>query len=275
MYSRCLTLQRYQKVLELANRGIQIQQRRFKQYIPNMSLEYTKERAQELLQKANAVKATVDKLSAGKARLVCVSKLKPASDIQALYDAGYRHFGENYVQELTEKAQTLPKDINWHFIGGLQTNKTKDLAKHIDNLYAVETIDTEKKARKLNSTRVTVDKPKINVFIQVNTSGEEQKSGISPQETENLAKFIINECPRLHLQGLMTIGSLSESKSNGLNHDFEKLNEVRDGLQKDLNIELELSMGMSSDYEEAIKQGATEVRVGSTIFGARPPRNGH
>ncbi len=273
MYPRCL--QTYRKVLELAGKRVQIQQRRFKQYIPNMSLEYTKERAEELVQKANTVKATVEKLGGGKARLVCVSKLKPASDIQALYDAGYRHFGENYVQELTEKAKTLPKDINWHFIGGLQTNKTKDLAKHIDNLYAVETIDTEKKARKLNSTRINVDKPKINVFIQVNTSEEEQKSGIAPEETENLAKFIIDECPRLHLEGLMTIGSLSESKSNGLNHDFEKLQQVREKVQSDLNVKLELSMGMSSDYEEAIKQGSTEVRVGSTIFGARPPRNGH
>ncbi|VEU21143.1 DEKNAAC102081 [Brettanomyces naardenensis] len=251
------------------------QQKRFKQFIPSMSLEYTKERASELLANVESVKARVDEIGKGKARLVCVSKLKPASDIQALYDAGYRHFGENYVQELTEKAGILPKDINWHFIGGLQTNKTKDLAKHIDNLYAVETIDTEKKARKLNSTRESVGKPIINVFIQVNTSGEEQKSGISPEDSESLAQIIIKECPKLHLLGVMTIGSIVESKSGGPNHDFDRLTEVRDRLQKDLGVELEMSMGMSSDYEEAIRQGSTEVRVGSTIFGARPPRNGH
>lgn len=241
-----------------------------------MSLTYTKERADELIKKANGVKENVEKLSAGKTRLVCVSKLKPASDIQALYDAGYRHFGENYVQELVAKAAALPKDIHWHFIGGLQTNKTKDLARDIDNLFSVETIDTEKKARKLNATRVKVEKPIINIFIQVNTSGEEQKSGISPTEAEKLAKFITEECPKLHLLGLMTIGSLAESKSTGLNHDFDVLVETRAKIEKDLELkDLELSMGMSSDYPEAIKQGATEVRVGSTIFGPRPPRNGH
>ncbi|QPG74133.1 hypothetical protein FOA43_001455 [Brettanomyces nanus] len=240
-----------------------------------MSMEYTKERAEELLSKAKNVNDIVGKLGGGKTRLVCVSKLKPASDIKALYDAGYRHFGENYVQELTEKAKSLPKDINWHFIGGLQTNKTKDLAKNVDNLYAVETIDTEKKARKLNSTRENVSKPIINIFIQVNTSGEEQKSGISPEDCEKLAKVILDECPKLHLQGVMTIGSIVESKSGGINHDFIKLAEVRKLLQENLKVELEMSMGMSSDFEEAIKQGSTEVRVGSTIFGVRPPRNGH
>lgn len=252
---------------------IRFTQKRLRTFV-SMSLEYTKERAIELVENANSVKAKVAAINTN-TRLVCVSKLKPASDVQVLYDAGYRHFGENYVQELTEKSQILPKDICWHFIGGLQSSKVNALAKHIDNLWSIETIDTEKKARKLNNSREGASKDVINIFIQVNTSDEEQKSGISPDECEALAKFIHQECPKLNLIGLMTIGSISESKSDGINHDFARLVELKSKLEASLGMKLELSMGMSSDYEEAIRQGSTEVRVGSTIFGARPPRNGH
>ncbi|GMG19165.1 unnamed protein product [Ambrosiozyma monospora] len=241
-----------------------------------MSLEYTKERASELIANANSINTKVETLSNGNTRLVCVSKLKPSSDIQALYDAGYRHFGENYVQELIEKSKILPKDIQWHFIGGLQTNKAKDLAKNIDNLYAVETLDTEKKAKKLNDVRVTAEKPIINVYIQVNTSGEEQKSGVAPEDVETFAKFIIDNCPKLKLEGLMTIGSLAQSKDQEHeNQDFKKLVDLKTSLDKLFTIDLKLSMGMSSDYQEAIRQGSTSVRVGSDIFGARPANNGH
>ncbi|OWB58771.1 hypothetical protein B5S28_g4848 [[Candida] boidinii] len=248
---------------------------RSKQFIPNMSLEYTKERAEELISNANTISESVKSLSNGEARLVCVSKLKPASDIQALYDVGYRHFGENYVQELIEKSQVLPKDIQWHFIGGLQTNKCKELAKHIDNLYAVETIDTEKKAKKLNDVRATEDKPIVNIYIQVNTSGEEQKSGVNPEDVENLCKIIINECPKLNLEGLMTIGSIYQSFSSDENQDFKKLVELKSKLDEIFKLNLKLSMGMSSDFAEAIRQGSTSVRVGSNIFGSRPANNGH
>ncbi|ANZ75354.1 BA75_02678T0 [Komagataella pastoris] len=239
----------------------------------------TEERSKELVENVDHILNRVNSIKSPNGRpvnLVCVSKLKPSSDIMALYDAGFRHFGENYVQELVSKAQELPKDIKWHFIGGLQTNKCKDLATRIDNLYAVETIDSIKKANKLNSSR-DESKPKINVFIQVNTSGEEQKSGISSYEDLlSLAKVIKNDCPNLILKGLMTIGSIKQSTAAGeRNEDFDQLSSYNEKLESDLGTTLELSMGMSSDFEQAIKQGSTSVRVGSNIFGARPPRNGH
>lgn len=248
-----------------------------KQFIPSMSLVYTPERFEELKANVGSIQQKVDEVSSGQARLVCVSKLKPASDIQALYDMGYRHFGENYVQELIEKAQALPKDIEWHFIGGLQTNKTKDLAKNITNLYAVETIDTIKKAKKLNDTRANVGGSKIGVFVQVNTSGEEQKSGIFPgEDLTQLVKTILEECPLLELRGLMTIGSYAASYSDGPNAEFGVLADCKQAIESQFGLkDLQLSMGMSGDFVQAIKQGSTSVRVGSSIFGSRPPNNGH
>lgn len=203
-------------------------------------------------------------------RLVAVSKYKPKEDIQTLYDAGQRHFGENYVQELVEKAHELPKDICWHFIGSLQSNKCKVLAP-IANLYAVETLDSESKANKLNSSRESVG-ALLNVFIQVNSSREEQKSGIIElKDIIALAKHIESNCKNLKLMGLMTIGSIESSKSTSAdeNQDFKTLVEFRDQVSQELGRDLELSMGMSSDYMEAIAQGSTNVRVGSSIFGAR------
>lgn len=248
-----------------------------KQFIPDMSLEYTTERAQELRDNVAIIQSEVDAVSNKRARLVCVSKLKPASDIQALYDVGYRHFGENYVQELIEKAKALPKDIQWHFIGGLQTNKTKDLAKNIENLYAVETIDTVKKAKKLNDTRAQVGGSKIGIFIQINTSGEEQKSGILPgDDLFALVEVILKECPLLELRGLMTIGSYAASHDEGENPEFSVLANCKAEIESKFGLSaLQLSMGMSSDFVQAIKQGSTSVRVGSSIFGSRPPNNGH
>lgn len=248
-----------------------------KQFIPDMSLQYTTERAEELKQNVLGIQSQVDSVSNNKTRLVCVSKLKPASDIQALYDIGYRHFGENYVQELIEKAKELPKDIQWHFIGGLQTNKTKDLAKNIENLYAVETIDTIKKAKKLNDTRAQVGGAKIGIFIQVNTSGEEQKSGILPgEELSQLVDVVLKECPLLELRGLMTIGSYAASHDEGENPEFSVLSNCKAEIESKYSLTgLQLSMGMSGDFQQAIRQGSTSVRVGSSIFGSRPANNGH
>lgn len=248
-----------------------------------MSLEYTSIRGAELVTNANAIKQEVERLSNGNANLVCVSKLKPASDIKALYDVGYRHFGENYVQELIEKAKVLPKDIKWHFIGGLQTNKCKDLSKNIENLYVVETIDTVKKAKKLNDTRKqmidekTTGFGKVGVCVQVNTSGEDQKSGCEPgTDLDELVRVITEECDCLEFHGLMTIGSYAVSHGEGENAEFKLLAELKDHLQEKFGLtSLQLSMGMSGDYAQAIRQGSTSVRVGSSIFGSRPPNNGH
>ncbi|EMG45562.1 hypothetical protein SBY92_004918 [Candida maltosa Xu316] len=237
--------------------------------------EPTEQRKQELITNYNDVLAQVHALNP-KTNLVAVSKLKPSSDIMALYSIGVRHFGENYVQELISKANELPDDIQWHFIGGLQSGKTKDLSKHVKNLYAVETVDGLKKCKQLNNTREKVEGEVINVFLQVNTSGEEQKSGFKNfEELQETVEYLLSdESKKLNFLGIMTIGSFSESVSkDGENQDFKKLVDLKKQLDEKYNLDLQLSMGMSNDYEQAIKQGSTNVRVGTTIFGARPPRN--
>lgn len=256
--------------------------RLLKQYIPNMGLEYSVERQQELVGNVSLIEKHINEVckEVGKetkgVTLVCVSKLKPASDIQALYDKGYRHFGENYVQELIEKVGVLPNDIKWHFIGGLQSNKCKDLAK-ISNLYVIETIDSIKKARKLNEARKSLGLDKIGICIQVNTSNEEQKSGCNPgNELIELIQFVLKECELIELKGLMTIGSYGVSVSDGENPEFKTLSDLKEKVEKEFELKnLMLSMGMSSDYAQAIRQGGNSVRVGSSIFGSRPANNGH
>ena len=220
-------------------------------------------------------------------RLVAVSKLKPANDILALHSApdNHLHFGENYQQELLQKSMLLPREIRWHFIGALQTNKCKPLAEQIPNLWCVESVDTGKKADQLEKGRAALcEKEKeyegvsLRVFVQVNTSGEEEKSGVEPDGAAELCRHVREQCPHLKLQGIMTIGAIARSKEakEGVeNEDFIRLREVRDQVVKDLGLQegdLELSMGMSEDFESAIRCGSNEVRVGSTIFGQRPPK---
>lgn len=247
-----------------------------------MSLEEpSAERAQELISNYERVLKQVNDAASvrsssfqHKVQLVAVSKLKPASDVKALYDHGVRHFGENYVQELIGKAKILPKDIKWHFIGGLQTNKCKDLSTNIPNLYSVETIDTLKKAKKLNDTREGSDI--INVFLQINVSAEEQKSGILYSDhaaITEVVNYLLKDAKNLHFQGLMTIGSFEQSIGEGENQDFKRMVNLKEKLDKEFDINLELSMGMSADYKEAINQGTSFVRVGTDIFGQRPPKN--
>lgn len=222
-------------------------------------------------------------------RLVAVSKLKPANDILALYSSSHSHlhFGENYQQELLSKSLLLPREIRWHFIGALQTNKCKPLAEQIPNLWCVESVDTAKKADQLEKGRQALCEKEewkeyqgipLRVFVQVNTSGEEEKSGVEPAEAAALCKHVMENCPHLKLQGIMTIGAIarSEATKEGMeNEDFVSLTEVRDSIAKELDVPpqgLELSMGMSNDFESAIRCGSNEVRVGSTIFGQRPAK---
>jgi len=214
-------------------------------------------------------------------RLVAVSKTKPKEAVIEAYKAGQRVFGENYIQELVEKSldselQAECPDIQWHFIGNCQTNKVKDLVK-AEKLTIVETITSTKLAGELNK-RLAKKEPagtKISVFIQVNTSGEANKNGLEPKEAVAAAEYIQQSCPNLNLCGLMTIGDLGNSEAasaKGDNPDFRTLVETRGAVAAALGKEetdLELSMGMSKDYEEAIKMGSTNVRVGSSIFGAR------
>lgn len=242
----------------------------------------TEVRQEEISSAYDKISEQVSNLSAEHSskpvRLVAVSKLKPSSDIMALYNHGVRHFGENYVQELIGKSQELPKDIKWHFIGGLQTGKCKDLSKGVENLYAVEAIDSLKKCKKLESCRKNAGGNSINIYLQINTSGEDQKSGYSLEILDELyetVEFLLDpkQCTLLNIQGLMTIGSFSESISEEENADFKRLLTLKQKLDDKYKLDLELSMGMSNDFKEAIKQGSSSVRVGSSIFGARPTKS--
>ena len=212
------------------------------------------------------IRDVVTALGRSPVKLVAVSKTKPPACILELYKAGHRDFGENYVQELVAKAADLPKDINWYFIGHLQSGKAKGLLKDVPNLHCIETIDSEKIASKINAGIESGSRPPLEVLIQVHTSSEETKSGVAPSEVVGLADFIINSCPQLQLKGLMTIGAPEDPSC------FDILQQCRTSLSQHLNVDpstLELSMGMSSDFEAAIAHGSTSVRVGSTIFGAR------
>jgi len=212
-------------------------------------------------------------------RLVAVSKLKPSECIIEAYQHGQRHFGENYVQELIEKSsdprvQELT-DIRWHFIGHLQTNKCNNLV-GVPNLFMVETVDSVKLASTLNSSWGKQNKPNpLNVMVQVNTSEEESKNGCSSDHCVQLAEHIISHCPHLKFTGLMTIGQMNYDWGQGENPDFICLVQCRKDVCKRLGLsveDVELSMGMSNDFDKAILMGSTNVRVGSTIFGARQPK---
>jgi len=220
----------------------------------------------------NIVKARMQEAAAQSGRdppsvkLVAVSKTKPASDILQLYESGHRSFGENYFQELLEKASELPQDIEWHFIGHLQSQKANKLVKDVKGLCVVETVDTLKLAKKLHNACEAAERPSLDIYLQVDTSGEDTKSGVPASEAVALAQSIIQECPRLRVAGLMTIGAPGDVTA------FDRLAELRNDLAGVLGLPVEalaLSMGMSGDFPEAISKGATSVRVGSTIFGER------
>lgn len=206
--------------------------------------------------------------------LVAVSKKKSVLMIKGAYDAGQRHFGENYVKELLYKAKDvdlakLCPDIKWHFIGHLQKNKISQLM-NCPRLHMVETISSYEVAdsfqKKMKSDLT------LNAMIQVNTSGEERKSGILPEQCADFAQHIVEKCPKLILRGVMTIGKPEHDYLCGPNPDFECLIKCRESISEHLNIpvnELDLSMGMSADFKEAIIAGSSHIRVGSTIFGKR------
>jgi len=189
----------------------------------------------------------------------------------ACYKDNHRVFGENYVQELVEKAGVLPNDIQWHFIGHLQSNKTK-LILSIPNLAMVETVDSLKLAKALNKSAAELRKQPLNIMVQVNTSGEDTKSGANPKDAIELVGSIMKECPSLKVSGLMTIGRPGSPPDQP---DFKFLAELKKQICEKYSIdteEFELSMGMSNDFERAIEFGSTSVRVGSNIFGVREPK---
>ncbi|MCE2596272.1 YggS family pyridoxal phosphate-dependent enzyme [Motilimonas cestriensis] len=202
-------------------------------------------------------------------KLLAVSKTKPVAQIKAAYAAGQRLFGENYVQEGIEKIQALSQDadivepIEWHFIGPLQSNKTKPVAEHFN---WVQSIDRLKIAQRLNDQRPEHLAP-LNICLQVNISGEASKSGTTLSQVIELASQV-SALPRLKLRGIMAIPQATDDE-NILNDSFQQLHRLYLQLQQTYPDIDTLSMGMSGDMIPAIANGSSMVRVGTAIFGAR------
>jgi len=189
--------------------------------------------------------------------LLAVSKTHPATRIAQARDAGLRAFGENYVQEALDKMDALP-GLEWHLIGPLQSNKTRLAAQRFQ---WVHTLDREKVARRLSEQR-PASLPPFNVLIQVNVSGEASKSGVAPEEIASLARAVA-ALPRLRLRGLMAIPEPAAARAR-----FHEVKVAYEKLKGEFGFDT-LSMGMSDDLELAIAEGATMVRIGTAIFGAR------
>jgi pyridoxal phosphate enzyme (YggS family) len=202
-------------------------------------------------------------LSSSHTTLVAVSKTKPAADIQTLYDLGQRDFGENYVQELTEKQAILPKDIRWHFIGHLQSNKVKYIAPFVHLIHGVDSFkllkEIDKQAAKCNR--------KINCLLQVHIAQEETKFGLDEQEL-SVVVAALDTLQHVQVKGLMGMASFSNDTSK-LREEFRTLKSLFDRYKNTQQPWSVLSMGMSSDYTIAIEEGSTLVRIGSLLFGAR------
>ena len=202
--------------------------------------------------------------------LIAVSKTKPAEDIMELYRAGQRDFGENYVQELREKAEELPKDIRWHIIVHLQSNKVKYIAGYIDMIHSVDSLALAETISKEAAKHDRV----IPILLEVNIAGEDTKFGLSPEEVPAMAEAI-SHLPNVVLRGFMTSAPFVDDPEENRVH-FRKLAHLSvDSTSKnhDNNMVDVLSMGMSNDYKVAVEEGATMVRVGTSIFGARDYTN--
>jgi len=211
-----------------------------------------------------------DECRAKQVTLVAVSKTKPVEDILALYEMGHRDFGENYVQELTDKQAQLPKDIRWHFIGHLQSNKVKYIAPFV---YMIHGVDSLKLLQEINKQGARQSR-KINCLLQIHIASEETKFGLDQAELKELLKNVssLDDIEFAKICGLMGMASFTSNNSL-IRTEFQTLKKIFDqALDQYFYHEeyfRELSMGMSSDYTIAIDEGATMIRVGSLIFGER------
>lgn len=200
----------------------------------------------------------------GSVQLLAVSKTHGPDKVRLAYAAGQRQFAENYLQEALDKMDALPADIIWHFIGPIQSNKTRPLAERFE---WVHTVDREKIARRLDEQR-PAGRPPLNVLLQVNISGEASKSGVSLSELPALAS-VVSTLPRLQLRGLMAIPAPAAG-FEAQRQAFRQLAAAKAALlAQGFAGCTELSMGMSQDMEAAIAEGATMVRIGTDIFGSR------
>ncbi len=196
--------------------------------------------------------------------LLAVSKTKPISMIEQAHSAGQQDFGENYLQDSLPKTRALPT-ATWHFIGAIQSNKTRDIANHFDWVHSVA---SNKVARRLSEQRDPGLAP-LKVLVQVNTSGEDQKGGVPPEAALDLVRYM-RDLPNIEPVGLMTIpaaaGDPEQQKA-----PFRLLRETRDRVVESTSLPgfQHLSMGMTGDFEAAIAEGATWIRIGTAIFGSR------
>ncbi|REC42945.1 MULTISPECIES: YggS family pyridoxal phosphate-dependent enzyme [Chryseobacterium] len=201
-------------------------------------------------------------------QLVAVSKTHPVSAIQEVYDLGQRVFGENKVQEVTEKYPLLPKDIQWHLIGHLQTNKVKYIAEFVDT---IQSVDSEKLIREINKEAAKHNRT-IKVLLQVKIAEEESKFGLNINEAKDLfEQYLSGEFQNIEITGLMGMATFTDDKDQ-VKKEFLNLKSLFDELNQLKKLET-LSMGMSDDFPIAIECGANSVRVGSAIFGRRDYSN--
>lgn len=204
-------------------------------------------------------------------QLLAVSKTRPAEDLLSAIDAGQMRFGENYLQEALDKIAKIKasnsQPCEWHFIGPCQSNKTAALAQHFDWVHSVDRLKIAQRLSDQRLNRTDHDIAPLNILLQVNTSGEQSKSGIAPEQLESLAEAV-KKLPGISLRGLMTIPAASNDLDQQ-RRPFRLLKQLFDKLN-DKGYDLDtLSMGMSNDLEAAIMEGATIVRIGTAIFGAR------
>lgn len=200
-------------------------------------------------------------------KLLLVTKTVQPQAIKEAYDAGCKIFGENKVQELMEKEEILPKDIEWHMVGHLQTNKVKYIAGKVKLIHSVDSIRLAKEISKRASKKDIIQ----DILVQVNTTQEESKFGVNPEKVNELLENI-SELSNIRILGLMTIGPFTEDKER-VRKSFRSLKTLRDSFSgKFFSGKGLLSMGMTADYEIAIEEGTDILRIGSLIFGPRKVR---
>lgn len=226
-------------------------------------------RYDEMLRSAHEAAITSGR-SPESVRVLAVSKTQPLEIIHAALEGGITMLGENYAQELKDKAAECPPNVaEWHFIGHLQTNKVKMIAPYVSCIHSV---DSARLAQEISKAASALGRT-IDVLLQVNTSGEESKSGCEPHEIHALAEAALKE-PNIHVRGLMTIAAFSDD-AEFVRPMFRSLRSLRDELRirfPEASFD-ELSMGMSGDYAAAIQEGSTIIRVGTAIFGEREKKN--
>lgn len=210
----------------------------------------------------NSIKSTLPE----NVTLVAVSKTKPVSDLMEAYEAGQRIFGENKIQEMTEKWEEMPKDIQWHMIGHVQTNKVKFMAPYVTLIHGVDSLKLLQEINKqaLKNNRI------IDCLLQIYIAEEESKFGLDENELNQLlTSSEFKELKNIRILGLMGMATFTENQ-NQIKKEFTHLKSIFDSIQKLQIVDLKtISMGMSGDYQLAIECGSTMVRIGSSIFGGR------